>query len=111
MPGPSHLRITASRPASQQIWIWDLMIQQLNSVDQYCCLFHIVHQGTTVLLSKEATACAGGSRPASRQLLRDGAGTSSSSEEIPARYLGGHLVEPPHLVLAPGGRRPRAAAP
>jgi hypothetical protein len=33
------------------------MIQQLNSVDQYCCLFHIVHQGTTVLLSKEATAC------------------------------------------------------
>ena len=31
------------------------MIQQLNSVDQYCCLFHIVHQHTTVLLSKEAT--------------------------------------------------------
>jgi hypothetical protein len=31
------------------------MIQQLNSVDQYCCLFHIVHQHTQVLLSKEAT--------------------------------------------------------
>eukprot|EP01047_Picozoa_sp_COSAG01_P026301 COSAG01_NODE_1690_length_9443_cov_19.011078_9_plen_87_part_00 len=30
------------------------MIQQLNSVDQYCCLFHIVHQHTQVLLSKEA---------------------------------------------------------
>ena len=33
------------------------MIQQLNSVDQYCCLFHIVHQHTQVLLSKEATVC------------------------------------------------------
>jgi hypothetical protein len=32
------------------------MIQKLNSVDQYCCLFHIVHQHTQVLLSKEATA-------------------------------------------------------
>jgi hypothetical protein len=31
------------------------MIQQLNSVDQYCCLFHIVHPHTQVLLSKEAT--------------------------------------------------------
>jgi dihydrodipicolinate synthase/N-acetylneuraminate lyase len=30
------------------------MIQQLNSVDQYCCLFHIVHQRTSVSLSKEA---------------------------------------------------------
>jgi hypothetical protein len=36
------------------------MIQELNSVDQYCCLFHIVHQHTQVLLSKEATVCARG---------------------------------------------------
>ena len=53
------------------------MIQQLNSVDQYCCLFHIVHQRTSVLLSKETTvACAGpvrlasGVLAASMQLLR-----------------------------------------
>jgi hypothetical protein len=29
------------------------MIQELNSVDQYCCLFHIVHQRTQMALAQQ----------------------------------------------------------
>jgi hypothetical protein len=74
------------------------MIQQLNSVDQYCCLFHIVHQHTQVLLSKEATVCGfGGSAAAA---ARCAAAPQPRQQEF--RAFGGAAAGPRGTLLNAG---------